>query len=118
MTYIFWWTGKFLYKSKTNYKESKLASNLITDTRQGKPLSKSKEAYTLFNKDNFAQVWAALFASLETQLTAVSDWWRVQEILVQMPLILQGTCFEQTKESTLLLKSFSTYMAKASRFFC
>lgn len=28
----FLWTGKFLYESKTNYKESKLASNLIADT--------------------------------------------------------------------------------------
>jgi len=37
-----------------------LVSNLITDTTQGGSLLKSKEPYTLFNKDHF-NVWAVLW---------------------------------------------------------
>ena len=67
---FFKWTGKFLFKSKTNYKEIKSAFNLITDTHtiQRGSLPKSKEPYRLLNKGHFANVWAQIFALLETQL--------------------------------------------------
>ena len=42
---------KFFFKNKTNYWDSKLASNLITDTS----CPKSKEPQTLFNKGHFCQ---------------------------------------------------------------
>ena len=58
-----------LFKAKEDYKTTKHpASSLITLTKQGGLLQKSKEPQTLYNKLHLAREWAAPLASLGTHL--------------------------------------------------
>ena len=57
-----------LFKLDENYKEQPI-SPLIKETKQGGQLSKSKKPKTLQLRDHLTSVWAAKFASLETNKT-------------------------------------------------